>query len=116
MPILIWSFVTPLSSVRTEAPADATPVASSPSTTAVASTLRIFPPRPTWRSAARRYPHRKGPFRPMQGTPCTGPANDLPSGRKKEGFVGYRWGIAATGGIAAGFAEAMQLVEGGEVV
>jgi predicted dehydrogenase len=29
---------------------------------------------------------------------------------------GYRWGIAATGGIAAGFAEAMRMVEGGEVV
>jgi len=30
--------------------------------------------------------------------------------------VGYRWGIAATGGIAAGFADAMRLVDGGEVV
>ena len=30
--------------------------------------------------------------------------------------MGYRWGIAATGGIAAGFADAMQLVDGGEVV
>jgi predicted dehydrogenase len=29
---------------------------------------------------------------------------------------GYRWGIAATGGIATGFAEAMRMVEGGEVV
>ena len=28
----------------------------------------------------------------------------------------YRWGIAATGGIAAGFAEAMRMVDGGEVV
>jgi predicted dehydrogenase len=29
---------------------------------------------------------------------------------------GYRWGIAATGGIAAGFADAMRMVEGGEAV
>ena len=28
----------------------------------------------------------------------------------------YRWGIAATGGIVSGFADAMRMVEGGEVV
>ena len=30
--------------------------------------------------------------------------------------MSYRWGIAATGGIATGFADAMRMVDGGQVV
>ena len=30
--------------------------------------------------------------------------------------MSYRWGIAATGGIATGFADSMRMVDGGQVV